>query len=124
MNAIIAIIKIFMCHQKDWDTVKTIYPFLNMVHHIKYCNMFTVLAKPSKASGKGEECFGGRKEQSCGLPHPGEWHLQKQESALPILCVSLSLCSVQDKLNNNITSLHFNVDSVESVRWGQILYFF
>ncbi len=80
---------------------------------IKYWNMFNVLAKPSKASGKGEECFGGRKEQSCGVPHPGEWHLQTQESALPILCVSApapSLCSVQDILNSNIISLNFNVD--------------
>lgn len=39
---------------------------------IKSCNVFTVLVKPSEAGGKGEECFGGRKEQSCGVPHPGE----------------------------------------------------
>lgn len=38
----------------------------------KQWNMFTVPAKQSETSGKGEECFGGRKEQSCGVPHPGE----------------------------------------------------
>lgn len=50
--------------------------------------MLTVAAKPSEASRKGEECFRGRKEQSCGVPHPGKWHLQAQESAVPVLCVS------------------------------------
>lgn len=45
-------------------------------------------AEPSEAGGKGEECFRGRKEQSCGFPHSGEWHLQTQESAVPVSCVS------------------------------------
>lgn len=46
--------------------------------------------EPSKVSGKGEECFGGRKEHSSGVSHFGEWHLQTQQSALPILYVSIS----------------------------------
>lgn len=62
--------------------------------------MFTVLVKPSEAGGEGEERFGGRKEQSCRVPYSWEWHLQTQESAVPVLCVSApapSLCTRQNK---------------------------
>lgn len=66
--------------------------------------MFTVPAKQSETSGKGEECFRGRKEQSCGVPHPGERHLQTQESAVPVLCVSALaqfFCTRQIKQHNH-----------------------
>lgn len=69
----------------------------------KSWNMFAVPAKPSETSGKGEECFGGREEQSCGVPHPGERHLQTQDSAVPVLCVSATaylVCIRHIKQNN------------------------
>lgn len=39
---------------------------------INYYGCLSALAKPSEASGKGEEFFGGRKEQSCGVSHSGK----------------------------------------------------
>lgn len=83
--------------------------------------MFTVPAKQSETSGKGEECFGGRKEQSCGVPHPGEWHLQTQESAVPVLCVSAQaqfFCTRQIKQYNLIK---FQCTLNSSVEKGQML---
>lgn len=72
---------------------------------IKYCYILFTQAKQSKDGGKREECFGGRKEQSCGVPHPGKWHLQTQVSALSVLHVSTPVpplfCTWKNFINKN-----------------------